>query len=303
MNNKITDLRQEILKQKELIENQTAQLKEKDAIIKQKEELYNLAVLDSKIGLVTLEGKLSAKEQETSGRLREIELLRQSVQEKQRDIDRKDEEISKMSSKYEENKRTIDSLRDTLSMAQQSYIKVDQERKHAKLEAAELRARLASRDKREKQVAVVQGVALRTYRTPLYMLAPKDINNYESYEITNENAGSVEFDLITGATVRLVKLSKEEARYTTDFGWFIGFGGKNLFKNFYFGPNIKIFDFLHINAGVNIAEFRVLKKGFSEGDVLPLGVSIPTVNQWKFNAYFTLSFDFELITQVAGKLK
>lgn len=303
LNNKITELRQEISRQKELIEDQKEQLKEKDATIKQKEELYNLAVLDSKIGLVTLEGKLSAKEQETSGRIREIELLRESVQEKQRDIDRKDEEISKLSSRYEENKRTIDSLRDTLSMAQQSYIKVDQERKYAKLEAAELRARLASRDKREKQVAVVQGVALRTYRTPLYMLAPKDISNYESYEITNENAGSVEFDLVTGATVRLVKLSKEEARYTTDFGWFIGFGGKNLFKNFYFGPNIKIFDFLHINAGVNIAEFRVLKKGFSEGDVLPLGVSIPTVNQWKFNAYFTLSFDFELITQVAGKLK
>ena len=49
-----------------------------------------------------------------------------------------------MSSKYEENKGLL-ILRDTLSMAQQSYIKVDQERKHAKLEAAELRARLASR--------------------------------------------------------------------------------------------------------------------------------------------------------------
>ena len=95
LNNKITDLRQEISKQKELIENQKAQLQEKDATIKQKEELYNMAILDSKIDLVTLEGKLNAKEQETSGRLREIDLLRQSIQEKQREIERKDEEISK----------------------------------------------------------------------------------------------------------------------------------------------------------------------------------------------------------------
>lgn len=302
MSAQINDLQQKISTQKELLDRQTIQLQEKDIIIGQKESLYKETVMGSTIDLIKLEGQLKAKETETTGKKREIDLLMQTIQSSQQEIERKNAEIVGMARKRESNERIIDSLRDSLSRAQQVYVKLSQEQKYAKIEIADLKSRLASRDKRDKHVSVVQGVAMRSYRTPLYMLAPKDVNNFNSYEITNENSGSFEFDLVTGAAVRLIKLSNEYAKYNTDIGWFVGFGGKNLFKNFYFGPNLKIFDFIHINAGINVAEFRVLKKGFNEGDALPLGVPIPTVNKWVFNAYITLSFDFEIITQVAGKL-
>ncbi len=303
LNAQILNMQQQISEQNSLLDKQAALILQKELILKEKDEIYKDALMGSKIDLIKLEGKLTAKEQEIFGKSREIDLLSQSIQEKQRDIERKNEEITKIALRREMTDKLIDSLRDSLNRAQQVYVKLDQEQKYSRLEIADLKVRLAAKDKRDKQVAVVQGVAMRSYRSPLYILAPKDVNNLDRYEIANENAGNFEFDLVTGAAVRLFKISKEDARYYSDIGWFIGFGGKNLFKNFYFGPNLKVFDYIHINAGINVAEFRVLKKGFSEGDILPPGVPIPTVNQWKFNGYFTLSFDFELITQVAGKLK
>ena len=87
-----------------------------------------------------------------------------------------------------------------------------------------------------------------------------------------------------------------------DFGAFIGFGGKDLFKNFYLGPNIKLFDAFHINAGLNIREYELLKEGFEEGDILASGISIPTNNEWKVTWYAGLTFDFNLIANVAKKL-
>jgi hypothetical protein len=303
LNAQISNMQKQISEQKDFLDKQAALIVQKERILKEKDDIYKDAIMGSKIDLVKLEGKLNSKDQEIFGKSREIDLLSQSIQEKQRDIERKNEEITKIATRREMSDKIIDSLRDSLSRALQIYVKLDQEQKYARLEIADLKAKLAARDKRDKQVAVVQGVAMRSYRTPLYILAPKDVNNLNSYEIANENAGNFEFDLVTGAAVRLFKISQETARYNSDIGWFVGFGGKNLFKNFYFGPNLKLFDYIHINAGLNVAEFRVLKSGFNEGDILPLGVPIPTVNQWQFNAYFTLSFDFELITQVAGKLK
>ena len=133
-------------------------------------------------------------------------------------------------------------------------------------------------------------------------LKPESSDNPDSYVITNENAGDYEFDFVTGATFRLFDLSNEDDKFSSDVGFFLGFGGKNLFKNFYIGPNIKLFDVIHINAGLNIAEFRLLKSGFSEGDRVPQGSSIPTVSRWELSPYFGLTFDFSLITSIAGKL-
>ncbi|MDD2563141.1 MAG: hypothetical protein PHU27_02865 [Salinivirgaceae bacterium] len=295
-------LQGQVEEQDSLLTKQTQLLVQKEVINKEKEDIYKDALLGTKIDLVKLEGEINAKEKELAGKTREIDLMSQSIQEKQRDIEHKNNEITKIAERRELANRMIDSLKDSLAITQQKNITLYQEKKYVSIELASLKAKLEARDKKTKQVAIVQGVAMRSFRTPLYILAPKDVNNIDSYEIANENAGGIEFDLITGASVRIFKLSKETDKYNSDFGWFVGFGGKNLFKNFYFGPNIKLFDFFHINAGLNVAEFRVLKSGFNEGDILSVGTPIPTVNQWKFNMYFALTIDFEIITQIAGKL-
>lgn len=298
----ISNMERQIAEQNVLLEEQKRLVQQKEQMFKEKEEIYREALLSSKFDMVKLEGSISSKEIEIQAKKREIELLARNIEEKQSDLERKNHEINQLLKRREMTDKMVDSLRDTLVNAQKVYIQLTLEKRLLETQLKDCRDRLTARDKRGKPVAVVQGVAMRAYRTPLYILAPKDAQNITSYEIINENAGSFEFDMITGASVRITRLTPEDAKYSSDFGWFVGFGGKNLFKNFYIGPNVKVFDFIHINAGVNVAEFRVLKSGFKEGDVLQLGTPIPTVNRWKFTPYFTLSFDFEIITQVAGKL-
>ena len=302
LNEQIANLQTKINEQNKFLEEQAILLSEKEKIIKEKEDIYRDVLTNSQIDLLKLEGKINAKEQELLGKTREIDLLSANIADKQKDIERRNEEISQIVTKREVADKMIDSLRDTLHCTQKSLIKLTEEYKQAQREITELKAKITAKDKKEKQVAVVQGVALRGFRTPLYVLAPKDAENASTYVITNDNGGNVEFDFVTGASVRIKKLSKEGSQFNTDLGWFIGFGGNNIFKNFYLGPNIKIFDFIHINTGLNFAEFRVLKDGFSVGQEIPVGTPIPTVTKWKLSVYIALTFDFELITQIAGKI-
>ena len=297
----VITLQTKIDEQNKFLEDKQILLLEKELIIKEKEDIYKSILTGSQIDLLKLEGKLNAKEQELLGKSREIDLLSAGVSEKQKDIEKKNEELAQYVTKKEVANKMIDSLRDSLHSAEKAHILLVEENKYAQKEIADLKARLAARDKRDKQVAIVQGVALRTFRTPLYILAPKSTNNPDNYVITNENAGSVEFDLLTGASVRIMRLSSENATYKFDLGWFVGFGGNNIFKNFYLGPNVKLFDFIHVNTGINFAEFRVLKDGFKEGADLKIGTPISTVNKWKPSYYLAITFDFELITQIVSK--
>lgn len=298
----IENLQKKIDEQNRFLEEQSILMSEKDKIIKEKEGIYREVLTTSQLDLLKLEGKINVKEQELLGKTREIDLLSANIADKQKDMDRRNEEISEIAIKREAAGRMIDSLKDTLYLTQKSLIKLTEEHKQAQREIAELKEKMSNKDKKEKPVAIVQGVALRAFRTPLYVLSPKSAENTTTYSITNDNGGNVEFDFVTGATVRIKKISKADAAFNADLGWFVGFGGNNIFKNFYIGPNIKIFDFIHINTGLNFAEFRVLKDGFSEGQDIPLGTPIPTVNKWKTSLYIALTFDFDLIAQIVSKI-
>ena len=54
--------------------------------------------------------------------------------------------------------------------------------------------------------------------------------------------------------------------------------------------------------GLNIAEYEQLKAGFNEGDVLPPGMTIPLVKEWKANLYFGMTIDFELLGNITKKM-
>ena len=161
--------------------------------------------------------------------------------------------------------------------------------------------RTAAQNKKKK-VRFVQGVGLKNYRTPDYQLAPKSSATTATYVITNKNAGNIEFDYITGVSLSLYDLSPPDGKYTYDAGLFVGFGGTNLFKNFYVSPSFKAFDFFHFMIGLNIAEYQQLQSGFNEGDELPPGMSIPTVKEWKANLFFGMTIDFELLSNIPKKM-
>ncbi|MFO7864650.1 MAG: hypothetical protein R6U85_11655 [Salinivirgaceae bacterium] len=295
-------LQSKIDEQGAMLNEQIEKIREKEQLFAEKEMIYQKAIQESKIDLVKLEGQLQSKNSELHGKGREIELLAQSIEERKQSIEKQNQEIDAIRERREKVAHRLDTLRNHLQETEKQLVVTKEKLKYAELDVSRLKKQIHDLTNKKKTIRLVQGMAIRNFRSPLYSLNPESSDNPDEYVISNENGGDYEFDFVTGATFRLLDIGSEEGKYTSDVGFFLGFGGKNLFKNFYLGPNIKLFDVIHINAGLNIAEFRMLKSGFNEGDRVPQGTSIPTVSEWKLSPYFGLTFDFSLITSIAGKL-
>jgi hypothetical protein len=301
LNLKIIELGAELHSKNNFLEEQLRIQKEKEQLFTEKEQLYKDAINSSMIDKVKLEGQISAKDSRLDGKEREIGLLQLSIDEKNRDILTRNSEIQKIISDKDMADRRIDTLRTTLTEAEKSLVKTGEQLKYTELKLKDCEGRYANVTNKKKKTRVVQGFAIKNYRTPDFALAPKDANNPGVYVITNKNTSNIEFDYVTGASFMLKDLSKPNAALTYDVGFFLGFGGNNLFKNFYLGPNFKLFDVLHVNLGANVREYEALKEGFNVGDRLDAGIAIPTTKEWKIKPYFGLTFDLELLTMIGKR--
>jgi peptidoglycan hydrolase CwlO-like protein len=301
LNLKIVELGAELHSKNNFLEEQLRIQKEKEQLFAEKEQLYKDAVNSSMIDKVKLEGQISAKDSRLDGKEREIGLLQLSIDEKNRDILTRNSEIQKIISDKDMADRRIDTLRSTLTEAEKSLVRTGEQLKYTELKLKDCEGRYANVTNKKKKTRVVQGFAIKNYRTPDFALAPKDANNPGVYVITNKNTSNIEFDFVTGASFMLKDLSKPNAALTYDVGFFLGFGGNNLFKNFYLGPNFKLFDVLHVNLGANVREYEALKEGFNVGDRLDAGIAIPTTKEWKIKPYLGLTFDLELLTMIGKR--
>ncbi|MBW6490506.1 MAG: hypothetical protein K0B15_04845 [Lentimicrobium sp.] len=301
LNLKIVELGAELHAKNNFLEEQLRIQKEKEQLFSEKEQLYKDAINSSLIDKVKLEGQISAKDSRLDGKEREIDLLQKSIDEKNTDIQTRNLEIQKIISDKAAADRRIDTLRTILTEAEKSLVKTGEQLKYTELKLKDCENRYQTVTNKKKKTRVVQGFALKNYRTPDFALAPKDANNPGIYVITNKNSSNIEFDYVTGASFMLKDLSKPNASLTYDVGFFLGFGGNNLFKNFYLGPNFKLFDVLHVNLGANIREYEALKEGFNVGDKLDAGIAIPTTKEWKVKPYIGLTFDLELLTMIGKR--
>lgn len=301
LDRKNRDLATELQSKNLYLEEQLRVFREKESLFAEKENLYREAINSSMLDRVKLEGQLATRDSKLEGKAREISLLQQNIDEKSRDILSRNSEIQKIMTNKERSDRRIDSLRNNISETEKSLVKTNEQLKYTELKLKDCENRYSNVTNKKKKTRVVQGFAIKNFRTPDFVLAPKDVNNPSVYVISNSNTSNMEFDYITGASFMIKDLSKPKANLTYDLGFFLGFGGNNLFKNFYLGPNIKLFDVVHLNMGTNIAEYEVLKDGFKIGDALPSGSAIPISKEWKVNAYFGFTFDLELITMIGKK--
>ena len=182
-------------------------------------------------------------------------------------------------------------------------------------------ARVIEASNRKKKVRPIQGVAMRFYRTPIWEIRLKagaTDGTYDRY-ISNRNAGDVEFDYVTGASVMLWDMTKyfnkphllgndstarQIRRFDQDFsydlGFYVGFGGSNLFKNFYVGASFRFVDFFYLTFGMNIAEYQVLKSGYSNGDIIGNSLSIDdvTAKAWLVKPFVSLSIDLDFLSYI-----
>ena len=213
----------------------------------------------------------------------------------------------------------VDSLRALVRIAELENVRKDEANKYLAERARIAEERTAQATNRKKKIRPIQGVAMRFYRTPAWEIRLKggsQPNTYDKY-ISNRNEGSVEFDFTTGASVMLWDLTKyfnqnhtigpngtEIRRFDQDFaydvGFYVGFGGSNLFKNFYTGFSFRFVDFFYLTLGVNIAEYQVLKTGYKSGDVIGASLSIDdvTAKAWLVNPFLSLSIDLDFLSYI-----
>lgn len=313
INDTLTVVNNEINKQlsekNALLEEKIRILQQKEILFAEKEQLYKEAISNSNVDKAKVEGLVEAKNASIEGKDKEISLLQKSINEKENHISTKDMQLKQMSAERDKYFMMSDTLREQLKEAQIVILKREEELKYTKKRAEEAEAKVERATGRKKKVRVIQGLAMHFSPMPDWIIRPRGIKQnqnqgqdkeYKNF-IENANAGTVDFDLVVGASVMLLDLTKNGEKFTHDLGIYVGFGGNNLFKNFYLGPSYKFLDFFHLSIGVKMAQYTVLAEGYKVGDELPGGWAIPTAKKWIITPYISLSFDLDFISYIGKK--
>lgn len=305
INDTLTVVNNEINKQlsekNALLEEKIRILQQKEILFAEKEQVYKEAISSSNVDKAKIEGLVEAKNASIEGKDKEISLLQKSINEKENHISTKDMQLKQMSAERDKYFMMSDTLREQLKEAQIVILKREEELKYTKKRAEEAEAKVERATGRKKKVRVIQGLAMHFSPMPDWIIRSRGTSEKSKNFIENANAGTVDFDLVVGASVMLLDLTKNGEKFTQDLGIYVGFGGNNLFKNFYLGPSYKFIDFFHLSVGVKMAQYTVLAEGYKDGDELPPGWAIPTAKKWIITPYISLSFDLDFISYIGKK--
>ena len=206
----------------------------------------------------------------------------------------------------------VDSLRAIVRIAEIEAVRKEEANKYLAERAKAAEEKVAAATNRKKKVRPIQGVAMRFFRTPAWEIR-LDANG--DRRIANRNAGNIEFDYVTGASVMLWDMTryfnkphelktgeipKFDQNFAYDLGLYVGFGGSNLFKNFYVGVSFRFVDFFYFSAGYNVAEYQVLADGRDTSTPLIYGESIDdvTARAWLLKPFMSLSIDLDFLSYI-----
>lgn len=323
-------LQQELQNKNRLLQDQVDALRAKELLFNEKEQVYRDAVSNSNIDKAKLEGEISAKNLSIDAKSREIEYLQKDLDAKENTLKIQTANYQALSLEKERYRNLVDSLRTAIVAANVENIKKQEENKYLAQKAKDAEARAkANEDRineatgRKRKVRPIQGLAMRFFRTPDWevRLEPvmledgsKDYNRI----IRNKNAGNIEFDFVTGASVMLWDLTKYfnhaesdtvtrripeirrfDQQFSYDLGVHVAFGGTNLFKNFYVGPSFRFVDFFYLTVGVNICEYEVLD-GIEVGGILDKNQNLDNViaKSWLVKPFVSFSIDLDFLSYI-----
>ncbi len=315
----------ELQEKNSLLQKTIIAMNEKENLFVEKENLYKEALAENNVNTAKLEGEINAKEASIKAKNTQIDLLKSHISEKDIILQQQKENYDKISIEKERYMAIADSLRERVFDADKKILQINEQLKYTEQRAKDAEARIAQATSRKKKVSAIQGIALKFFRTPNWQLRPEKITNESGatevvYKIINRNKGKIEFDYITGASVMLFDLSpknrpesmvdttslvrkrksRHEFLYSYSMGIYVGFGGSNLFKNFYAGLNFKFIDFFYIVGGVNVCEYELLTGDIQEGDILPSGwaISDQISKVWKVKPFIALTFDLDFLSYI-----
>jgi len=231
---------------------------------------------------------------------------------------------NKIEAERDRYRHLVDSLNNMVRAAELENVRKEEANKYLTQRAKDAEARVAEATNRKKKVRAIQGIAMRFYRTPNWEVRLQPAVEAGTYNkvLRNRNAGNIEFDFVTGASVMLwdltqyfnkdlksvkigetniktPELRKFDQDFAYDLGIYVGFGGSNLFKNFYVGPSFRFVDFFYFTVGVNIAEYNVLVSGYEEGSVLKSEtIDDVTAKSWLLKPFLALSIDLDFLSYI-----
>lgn len=303
LNRSLLANKQEILRLNTALEEKSGKLRENEYLLaKAQLEIKELSS-SAEIDKVKLEGKIDVHSTKLEAKDKEISYLKKNIEEKDALLKQKTDELFAIYKEKDNSLKIIDSLARALNQKELEYIRVSERLKIIEAQYNEIMAKQTAATNKKKKIRFIQGVGIKNYRTPDWELAPQSSSSSSVLVISNKNAGKTDVDYITGVSLSLYDLTKPDSKFTYDAGLFVGFGGQNLFKNFYIGPSFKVFDFFHVNTGANFAEYQQLKPGFKEGDQPGAsGLSSVLVKQWKTNFFIGFTLDLELLGNIPKKL-
>ncbi len=225
-------------------------------------------------------------------------------------------------------RHVVDSLREKVRLAELDNVRKDEANKYLKQRALDAEGKVSEATNRKKKVRAIQGIAMRFFRTPNWEVRLNPHSSGGTFDgtydkvIRNRNAGNIEFDFLTGASVMLwdltqyfnkdlemkslkdtsktYELRKFDQDFAYDLGIYVGFGGSNLFKNFYLGPSFRFVDFFYLTVGVNVAEYTVLVSGYNDGDIIGTSQTIDdvTAKSWLVKPFVAMSIDLDFLSYI-----
>lgn len=323
------DLFQRQLQEKNrLMDEQKAAMQEKERLVAEKEELYRQALTNSTVDKAKWEGELRAKEASIDAKSREIAYLQKDIDAKESTLQSQRENYSHLLTEKEYYRHLVDSLQKRVNAVEYENIRKQEENKYLAQKAKDAEEKAAITLNKKKKVRPIQGIALRFFRTPDWdiRLTPDHVDPSTgaatySKVIRNRNAGDIEFDFVTGASVmlwdltdffngdskkdstsltRLPDIPRFDQKFNYDLGIYVGFGGTNLFKNFYIGPSFRFVDFFYVTVGLNICEYEMLIDGYSAGQSLETALTLDdiTAKSWLVKPFISLSIDLDFLSYI-----
>ena len=323
------DLFQRQLQEKNrLMDEQKAAMQEKERLVAEKEELYRQALTNSTVDKAKWEGELKAKEASIDAKSREIAYLQKDIDAKESTLQSQRENYSHLLTEKEYYRHLVDSLQKRVNAVEYENIRKQEENKYLAQKAKDAEEKAAITLNKKKKVRPIQGIALRFFRTPDWdiRLTPDHVDPSTgaatySKVIRNRNAGDIEFDFVTGASVmlwdltdffngdskkdstsltRLPEIPRFDQKFNYDLGIYVGFGGTNLFKNCYIGPSFRFVDFFYVTVGLNICEYEMLIDGYSAGQSLETALTLDdiTAKSWLVKPFISLSIDLDFLSYI-----
>ena len=309
----------ELQEKNAMLEEQIHAIRQKDTLVAELQQLYRDALTSSTVNKATLEADIAAKQASIDAKNHEIEFMQRGINDKENSIADQKAAYERLALEKERYRHLVDSLRTKCVEADKELVRKQEENKYLAQRAKEAEEKVNTATNRKKKVRPIQGIAMRFYRTPEWTISLTPNTDGDGYvkQIWNRNAGNMEFDFVTGASVMLWDLTpifnktdssrtiltdirSFDQQFSYDLGLHVAFGGSNLFKNFYVGPSFRFMDFFYLTAGVNVCEYEVLKEGISNYDILDASQNMTDIicKKWLVKPFISFSIDLDFLSYI-----